>query len=235
VLILAYELLMMASKSTAPKKRSFLARAFAEYFVEPEICCQIAKALEAERKRLAEGLAGMKVLRVIQDMGGLLPSIELCTVAWDMEGAQRRPYKKEHDGVSSSSKHISTRRSTVSQSSQWSRETTAKAKSRQSPKTVSFASPPLLVLNPEDVHIKVFLKPGRTWPFDSVTSIELHENSASLMTSGGLIIKLERGGIRSQQLPRITIRFPSQGPRPSQIDIQRALSFLRAVNISLMM
>jgi hypothetical protein len=81
VLMLAYELLLMASKSTAPKTRSFLARAFAEYFVEPEICCQVAEVLEAERKRLAEGLADMKVLRAVQDMGGLLPSTELYTAA----------------------------------------------------------------------------------------------------------------------------------------------------------
>ncbi|KAF1829026.1 hypothetical protein BDW02DRAFT_510917 [Decorospora gaudefroyi] len=44
-----------------------------------------------------------------------------------------------------------------------------------------------------DVHVKVFLKPGRSWPFDYFISIELHENGATMNTSVGLSMKLEVG------------------------------------------
>ncbi|KAF1829025.1 hypothetical protein BDW02DRAFT_510938, partial [Decorospora gaudefroyi] len=62
-LLLAYELLILSGKSKARRLRSFLARAFKEYFVEPEVCSRLSKVLGAERRRLAEGLADMKVVK----------------------------------------------------------------------------------------------------------------------------------------------------------------------------
>ncbi|KAF1938326.1 hypothetical protein EJ02DRAFT_410613, partial [Clathrospora elynae] len=63
ILLLAYEILIDSGKAKAPITRSFLARAFHEYFSEPEICSRISEVLESERKRLAESLADIRVLR----------------------------------------------------------------------------------------------------------------------------------------------------------------------------
>jgi hypothetical protein len=72
VLMLAYELLQMAVKRNAPKARSLLSRALNGISSSRNSALRV---LEAERKRLTEELADIKVLRVIQDIGSLLPSI----------------------------------------------------------------------------------------------------------------------------------------------------------------
>ncbi|KAF1938327.1 hypothetical protein EJ02DRAFT_410615 [Clathrospora elynae] len=58
-------------------------------------------------------------------------------------------------------------------------------------KTVLFALPEYPPATSADIRVKVFLKPGRSWPFEFVTSIELHDDSATMRTSIGLSMQLE--------------------------------------------
>jgi hypothetical protein len=190
LLMLAYELLWMAGKSEAPKARSFLTRSFSECFIEPEICYNVSEMFESERKRLAGGVAEMKILRAIQHTQILLPDIDFCTAAWSTSMA---PRAELCDSVFRRFTHILAKQTTNTRVSRWSKETSATAKSRKSRKTVSFALPQSPASNLEDVQVKVFLKPGRSWPFNSVTSIEFHGDSATIKASAGLVMQVESG------------------------------------------
>ena len=186
LLILAYELLLMAGKDKAPKARSFLARSSSQCLVEPEVCYSISEMFEFERKRLAEGVAGTKVLRVIQNIRSSLPNVGFCTADWNVSVA---PHENVRNSIFRRFSHMLGTHTTDSQVLRCSNE---KATSRESCKTVSVALPLSRAFDSEDVKVKVFLKPGCSWSLDLVTSIVLG-GGARMRTSTGLVVKLEKG------------------------------------------
>lgn len=94
ILALAFELLLLAGKSNAGRIRTFLTRAFNEYFAEPAICRTVGMTLETERRRLAEKFVDVGVLRTIQHVRGLLPDIDFCTAAWKTQMNSQTSKKK---------------------------------------------------------------------------------------------------------------------------------------------
>ncbi|USP82258.1 hypothetical protein yc1106_09532 [Curvularia clavata] len=90
-LALGFELLLLAGNSKAARLRTFLARAFEEFFVEPDICVAVENVLEVEQGRLAKAFVNVQVVRAIQHARGLLPDNELCTAAWKKQLTSQKP------------------------------------------------------------------------------------------------------------------------------------------------
>jgi hypothetical protein len=186
VLMLAYELLLLAGKSKAPRMRSFLSLAFRDYFVEPKVFWAIEITLETERVRLAREGADMAVLRAIHSIRVLLPYIDLCTVAWEKRsnlgwsGDIAEP--RFHDNDRAGTQDLRKRG--------WNADSTATTGSIKQLSSASRYPPTAL---PQNLYIRIFLKLGYSWPFDYVTSIEFYGNKAIIESSTGLSMQLEEG------------------------------------------
>ena len=188
VLSLAYELLLLADKSKASKTHAFLEQVFDECFVEPEICRTIGLILDAERERLARMKAEIKTTKAIQNMRMLLPEINMCITAWDVNMLRRL---RISDVSSYVRRHV--RMYDVPEPevriSRWSDE----AATTFFKEAGTFAPVRYTAEAAPDVQVKVFLERGCSLPIYFVTSIAFRGDRAIIHTSEGLSMELEEG------------------------------------------
>ena len=188
VLSLAYELLLLADKSKASKTHAFLEQVFNECFVEPKICRTVGLLLDAERERLACMNAEIKTTKAIQDMRMLLPEINMCITAWDVNmlhslrtsdiSCYVRRHARMYDVLEPELRIP-----------RWSDEAATtffqEAKAFAPVRYTTEATPA--------VQMKVFLERGCSLPIYSVTSIAFRGDRAIIHTSEGLSMELEEG------------------------------------------
>ncbi|KAI4702878.1 hypothetical protein J4E81_001751 [Alternaria sp. BMP 2799] len=188
VLSLAYELLLLADKSKASKTHAFLEQVFDECFVEPELCRTVGLILDAERERLARMNAEIKTTKAIQDMRMLLPEINMCTTAWDVNMLRSLRTSDISSYVRRHARMYDVLEPEV-RISRWSDEAATtffqEAKTFAPARHAAEAAP--------DVQVKVFLERGCSLPIYSVTSIAFRGDRAMIHTSEGLSMELEEG------------------------------------------
>jgi hypothetical protein len=167
VIVLAWEIsyLSVASPNIYTINH-FLMELFGDYLCEPEVCCSVAERLRTEHDNLESTEAGTEVLQAVWALRNLMPDLTKVMAKWNLYNAPLSNAKSEDSAPSM--------------------DATSGACKTPEP-TPSLAA----VLR--DTYIKVFLKPGCSWPFDFVNAINIIEGVLTFKTCIGIYIEVEEG------------------------------------------
>jgi hypothetical protein len=205
-LSLAFELLLLADRNTAGEIRTFLARSFDEFFVEPEICRIVDSMLDAEHDRLSRMPAEATILRAIQNLRNLLPDIHSVIIAWNASMLRRLP----PDDIANYIQRQVCRPDLVDSGpriSRWSEEAT----STFFEEAGIFAPVRHAVVTAPYLQVKVFLKYGCCLSFNFITLIDHHGDCAIMHMCNGLRMELKTCPSSSSIIrvrDRVSVRAP---------------------------
>jgi hypothetical protein len=182
VIILAYELLLHSALEDDHSYKTSLAEMFEKYLCEPVVSCQLIAQLKVEQSRLERAGADFSVQRAVQDLLDLVPD-------------------------------------TVTRSSAWTGQVpTAQDQGGMEPLCVDTVVPKLartsldtLARYPRNLRVEIFLKPGCSWDFDFVESVQLSDGVLVVKTCVGLCMHVEPGFIVSEvagAFDSLTVKAP---------------------------
>jgi hypothetical protein len=182
VVILAYELLLQPATENDHSDDTFLARMFCEYLCEPVVSCQLIAQLESEQCRLERAGADVSVQRAVRNLLNLIPD-------------------------------------TITRSSAWtSKVLTVKDKAGVDPLYAGTGAPEparaslsTFTTYPHNLRIEIFLKPGCSWDFDFVVSMQHSDGVLVVKTCVGLCMHVEPGFIVSEAFgvyDTVTVKAP---------------------------